>query len=192
MAIMKIILQENYPSLGYVGDVVTVKKGYARNFLIPNKVGIEVSSRGAKMLKHLLSGIESKKARLKTEAGELAKQLESQKLEFQLKIGAGGKSFGSITSRDIHKALADKDFDLDRKQVRLLEPLKSSGEYKVSVQLHSEVVAEVPVSIEGIKTATKKGGARKEKVEAADSDNSEEVALEEEIAVLEEEVLEES
>ncbi len=171
MAIMKIILQENYPSLGYVGDIVTVKKGYARNFLIPNKIGIEVTSRGARMLKHLLAGIDSKKIRLKKDAEELAQKLQGEKLEFSLKIGAGGKSFGSITSRDVHKALTEeKGYDLDKKQVRLAEPLKTPGEFKVTVQLHSEVAAEVPVVVEGIKTATKKGGARKEKVSAADGD----------------------
>lgn len=167
---MQLILRENYPSLGYVGDVVTVKKGFARNFLIPRGIASEASSRSARMFKHILSGIEAKKNRLKAEAEEYAKELESLTLEYTLKVGSEGKSFGSITLKDVHKTLVEKEHALERKQLRLGEVIKSPGEYTVTVQLHSEVTAEVRIRVDGVTSSTKKGGARKEKVELDSSE----------------------
>ncbi|MBN8548900.1 MAG: 50S ribosomal protein L9 [Deltaproteobacteria bacterium] len=171
---MEVILQENYPSLGYVGDRVNVKGGFARNFLIPRGIAIEASSRNERVLKHRLQHVMAKRIRLKSEAEALGKQLAEAALEFTLKMGEAGKSFGSITSRDIETALKAKGFEIDRKQVRMTESLRKAGEFKVSVKLHAEVIIAVPVKViseappvsaEG--KEARKGRGRKKDAEAA-------------------------
>lgn len=144
---MEVILQENYPSLGYVGDRVNVKGGFARNFLIPRGIAIEASSRNERVLKHRLQHVMAKRIRLKSEAEALGNQLGEALLEFTLKIGEAGKSFGSVTSRDIETALKAKGFEIDRKQIRMTETFRRAGEYKVAVKLHAEVTASVPVKV---------------------------------------------
>jgi large subunit ribosomal protein L9 len=148
---MKVILKENYPKLGYVGDTVEVKRGYARNYLIPRGFAVEAGSRSAKQFAHVLSGILVRKTKLKNEAEVMASRMGSITLEFTLKFSEGGKSFGAITARDIEAALKDKGYLVDRRQIRLSEPLKSPGSFLVEVKLHSEVSAQVPVAIEAEK-----------------------------------------
>lgn len=144
---MEVILQEDFPSLGYVGDKVSVRGGYARNFLIPRGIALESSADNQRMLKHRLGAVQAKKIKLRSEAEAAAKSLEAVTLEFTLKLGERGKSFGSITSKDIEKALADKGFALDKRQIRLVEPFRGAGVYTVDVKLHSEVIAKVPVKV---------------------------------------------
>jgi len=164
---MQVILREDYPSLGYVGDVVEVRPGYARNFLIPRGLASETSSRNARMLKHRMDQIRAKKLRFQKEAQAKATQMEGMLLLFQLKIGEHGKSFGSITARDIHLELERLGHPFDKKQIKLAEPIKAGGEYKVSIQLHSEVIVELPVKVEAevvaSKAPTEKKSARKAK-----------------------------
>lgn len=144
---MDIVLQQDFPSLGYTGDKVKVKPGYARNFLIPRGIAVEISSWNANLLKHRLAAVNAKRVKLKAEAEVFAKRLEVLPLEFTLKFGAGGKSFGSVTARDIFNSLEQQGVQLDRKQVRLLEPLRTPGEHQVEVRLHSEVVAPLKVRV---------------------------------------------
>lgn len=144
---MDVILQENFPSLGYVGDRVAVKGGYARNFLIPRGIAVEASSRNERLLKHRLQHIMAKRIRMKGEAEVLAQKLSENPLDFTLKMSDSGKSFGSITARDIEAALKAKGFELDRKQIRITEALRKAGEFKVFVKLHAEVTASVAVRI---------------------------------------------
>jgi large subunit ribosomal protein L9 len=144
---MEVVLQENFPSLGYVGDKVRVKPGYARNFLIPRGIALESSSRNAKEIRHRMGIVAAKKAKLKAEAQEEAKKYEGLILEFNLRIGEKGKSFGSISLRDIEKSLADKGFKLDRRQLALTEQIKAGGDYTVDIQLHSELTVPVTVRV---------------------------------------------
>ncbi len=144
---MEVILQENFPSLGYVGDRVNVKGGFARNFLIPRGIAIEASSRNERVLKHRLQHVMAKRIRLKSEAETLGKQLSETSLEFTLKMGDAGKSFGSVTSRDVETALKAKGFEIDRKQIRLTEALRKAGDFTVAVKLHAEVTISVPVKV---------------------------------------------
>lgn len=146
---MEVILQQNFPALGYVGDTVKVKPGYARNYLIPRGLAVEASSESQRYLKHVLSTISAKRLKLRSEAQSISERLEKVSLEFSIKLGAGGKSFGSISVRDIEAQLKEKGFELDRRQIRLLEPIRKAGEYKVQVKLHSEVHASVPVLVKG-------------------------------------------
>lgn len=157
---MEIILQEDFPQLGYVGDRFKVKAGFARNFLIPRGIAVAASSRQGDVIKHKVSIINLKKTRLKKVAEELAERLQAVSLEFVLKAGAGGKTFGSVTSRDIEAELLKKGFELDRKQIRLVESLKVAGEHKVEIKLHSEVVASVSIVIIAEKSAARSASKR--------------------------------
>ena len=149
---MELLMLEDYPSVGYVGQIVNVKKGYARNFLIPKGFGVEVNSRRAKYFKHIHEGVERKRNKLKSEAETFGAEVQKHKLKFKLKVGESGKSFGSITVRDILKELNNKGgYSFDRKQLRLQESIKTPGTYSVILQLHSDVSVDIEVEVEGIK-----------------------------------------
>lgn len=148
---MEVILKENFPSLGYVGDLVSVRGGYARNYLIPRGIAIEASKRNTRVLNHLLTAINAKRVKLRGQAQEFASKLEKLSLEFVLKLGKGGKSFGSITYRDIITDLEKQGIVVDRRQVRLAEVVKGAGEYTAEIKLHSEVVAKVPFVVKAEK-----------------------------------------
>jgi large subunit ribosomal protein L9 len=180
---MEVILQENYPSLGYVGDRVRVRPGFARNFLIPRGIALEASVRNERMLQHRLSAVNAKKAKLRGEAEEYAKKLADVNLEFTIKHGEAGKAFGAITPKDLEAALQKLDFQVSRKQIRIAEPLKKVGEYKVAIKLHAEVSASVSVKLISEKKDSKpedseESGARKmrtrrpRKTEAAGQEGS--------------------
>ena len=100
-----VILIEDFPSLGHIGDMFKVKPGYARNFLIPRGIAVDASSTNGKLLKHKQAGIQAKRAKLKIQAEEFGKKLSSQPLKFTLKAGESGKAFGAITAKDIETQL---------------------------------------------------------------------------------------
>jgi large subunit ribosomal protein L9 len=145
---MEVILKEDYISLGYIGDTVRVRRGFARNFLIPRGIAVEASSGNERVLKHKLSGIISKRIKKKAEAEAFGKVLSQVTVEFTLKMGAKGKSFGSVTSRDVESSLKALGYQIDRRQIRINETIKGPGVYTIEVKLHSEVV--VPVSVKVI------------------------------------------
>jgi large subunit ribosomal protein L9 len=144
---MDVILQQNFASLGFLGDRVAVKRGYARNYLLPRGIAVEASSSNARQLKHRLNGINAKRLRMKGEAEKLGEQLKAVPLEFTLKLGGQGKSFGAVTSKDIELVLKQAGFELDRRQIRLAEAIKSGGHFEVHVRLHSEVTISLPVTV---------------------------------------------
>ena len=145
---MEIVLQQDFPALGYVGDRVRVRSGYARNFLIPRGIALEASLKNEDALRHRLGGVNAKRIKLRAAAEELVKKLEALSLEFTVRIGEGGKAFGSITVRDIEAALHREGYLLDRKQIKLAEPIKKAGEHQVAVKLHSEVSANLAVKVQ--------------------------------------------
>lgn len=152
---MEVILKENYPSLGYVGDRVSVRGGYARNFLIPRGIAVEGSKRNTRVLTHLLTAINAKRVKLRGQAQEFAAKIEAVSMEFTLKLGKGGKSFGSITARDVLVELEKKGVALDRRQVRLVDIVKGAGDYVAEVKLHSEVTARLPFVVKAEKIVVK-------------------------------------
>lgn len=143
---MEVILREDFASLGYVGDKVNVRRGYARNFLIPRGIAIDATTRNERLLKHNLSAITAKRVKLKAAAEEEAKRIGEISLQFTLKAGKHGKTFGSITAKDICAALELKGVKIDRKRIKLSEPLKRSGTFAVDARLHAEV--SVPLNVE--------------------------------------------
>jgi large subunit ribosomal protein L9 len=144
---MEIILQENYPSLGYIGDKVKVKPGFARNFLIPKGYAVEATSSNAKLLKHKVGIINAKKAKNKVEAEQIKGRIEALSLVYTLKAASQGKGFGSITLKDILQSLLEKGIEVNNSQIKFAEHLKTAGDHKIIVKLHAEVTASLPVQI---------------------------------------------
>jgi large subunit ribosomal protein L9 len=188
-AVMEVILREDYIPLGYIGDTVKVRRGFARNFLIPRGIAVEASSGNERQLKHKLSGIIAKRIKKKAEAEEFAKVLGQVTVEFTLKVGSRGKSFGAVTTRDIEASLKALGYEVDRRQIRLGETIKGPGVYAVDVKLHSEVTVPVSVKViaaqpvavpaaEGAEKASKK--SRKKAAKGEDKELSAEAAAESE------------
>jgi len=160
---MEVILREDYISLGYVGDTVRVRRGFARNYLIPRGIAVESSSVNDRQLKHKLSAIIAKRVKKKAEAEAFGKVLEQVTVEFTLKVGAKGKSFGSVTSRDIEASLKSLGYEVDRRQIRLADTIKGPGVYKADVKLHSEVTVSIQVKVMAAQVAPAATGEAQEK-----------------------------
>jgi len=142
---MKIILLQTVKGLGKTGETVSVKNGYARNYLIPNKLALPASAASVKGLDHQKRLIEARLVQEKRKAEEEAKQLSSISCTIERHVGEEDKLFGSVTTRDIAQALADEGFEVDHSQVYLEEPIKFLGVYHVEVRLHLEVETKVKV-----------------------------------------------
>ena len=144
---MQIILREDFLSLGYIGDTVSVKRGFARNFLIPRGLAVEASQTNDRVLKHKLSVILAKRLKKKLEAEQFGNILKQVVVEFTLKVGAKGKSFGVVTSKDIEASLKVLGYQVDRRQIRLVDAIKSAGLHTVEVKLHSEVSIHLQIKV---------------------------------------------
>ncbi|HSJ16170.1 MAG TPA: 50S ribosomal protein L9 [Longimicrobiales bacterium] len=147
MKSVKVILRQDIETLGATGDIVTVKTGYARNFLLPRGYAYEASAANLRQLEEDRTRAESRSKRDFLEARRRASKIEGVSLTFHAKAGEEGKLFGSITSGDIADRLREQglDFELDRRWIELDEPIKSLGVYSVPVKLHTEVRPEVKV-----------------------------------------------
>ncbi len=140
---MKIILKENIPGLGYKDDVVEVKDGYGRNYLIPQGKCIIASDAALKQLKEDLKQRAHKIAKAKADAEEAAKALEGLKLTISAKTGANGVVYGSVGAPQIAEALAKLGHEIDKKIISVKQPVKLIGEYVATVKFHKEVETEV-------------------------------------------------
>lgn len=144
---MQVILKQRLENLGHPGDVVSVKNGYARNYLIPQGVAYEATAANIKRIERERAVSLKKSEEDLTEARARAGVLEGTSVTFTARAGEEGKLFGSITSADIAEKLAEQDIVVDRKQIVLDEPLKALGVFSVPVRLHAEVRPEVKVWI---------------------------------------------
>jgi large subunit ribosomal protein L9 len=146
---MKIILKETVPNLGDLGDVVNVADGYARNYLIPQGKAAFAREGQVRRLEHQQRLVAKKKAALADEAGALAKKLEGLSISFKRAVSEtdATKIFGSVTNRDIAAALADEGVQVDRRKVKLKEPIKTLGAFDVHVSLFGGVEAAVKVFV---------------------------------------------
>lgn len=147
MSQVKLILRESVPSLGEAGELVSVKPGYARNYLIPQGKAIFASAGKVKELGHHKRVVEEKLARELKEFGAVRDKLKGLDLEIRARVGEEGKLFGSVTSMQVADLLAEKGFDVDRRKVALDEPIKEAGEHTVSVRLHRDLVAEITLKV---------------------------------------------
>jgi large subunit ribosomal protein L9 len=142
---MKVILRENLENLGEIGDVVDVKDGYARNFLIPRKLAFEASTKNLSQLEAQKKQLEYKLEKEKRSAEKQRDELEKVSLTIQMKVGEDGKLFGSVTTQMIAEALKEKGFEIDRKTITIPEPIKALGIYTIEIRLHKEVDAKIKV-----------------------------------------------
>ena len=145
---MKVILLEDVKALGKKGQVVNVSDGYARNLLLPKKLGVEATGKNMNDLK-LQKNNEKKVAQENLDAAkELAAELSAGKVELAIKVGEGGRTFGSVSSKEIAVAVKDQmQLDIDKKKIQLKESIKSLGTHIVTVKLHPEVSAELKVVV---------------------------------------------
>ena len=145
---MKVILLQDVKSLGKEGEIVNVNDGYARNFIIPKRLGVEANSKNMNDLK-LKKNNEEKIAKENKEAAEkLAGELKAGQVALKIKVGEGGKAFGSVSAKEIAAAVKDQmGLDVDKKKIQPKETLKTLGTHIVPVKLHPEVTAELKVEI---------------------------------------------
>lgn len=145
---MKVILTEDVKSLGKKGEIVEVSDGYARNFILKTKKGVEANSKNLNDLK-LKKANDEKHAQEQYEAAkELGKKIEAGKIEVSIKTGEGGKAFGSVSSREIAaEAKAQLGLDIDKKKIQLKDPIKTVGTQDVPVKLHPKVTAKLTVVV---------------------------------------------
>ena len=145
---MQIILQEDVDNLGHRGDVVTVKPGYARNFLLPRKIGIEATSGNMQALERIRTSLAKKTATEMDAAHKQAGLLNGVAVKFARKTGENDQMFGSVTTGDISEALKAQKFEVDKRQVQLADPIKAIGEFPVTVKVFRDVTAEIKVHVE--------------------------------------------
>ena len=144
---MKVILQEGVPHLGQTGEVVKVKDGYARNYLVPRAMAVVADERNMKQLEHNRRIAQARAAKVVAAAKELAEKLSTVAISIRRESGEEGKLFGSVSNRDIAEALASDGFEVDRRAIQLDEPLRSIGVFTVPVKLHAEVETQVKVYV---------------------------------------------
>jgi large subunit ribosomal protein L9 len=149
MANVEVILKEKIKGLGAEADVVKVKRGFARNFLVPQGKAYEASAGNLRHLNHLKSLRAEREAKELQEAEKIASKLKKLKLKLTLQTGQGGKAFGSITTIDIAKAVAESSakVELDRHQIQLDKPIKNTGNFEVPVKLYGEVSCFLKLSV---------------------------------------------
>jgi len=144
---MQIILQEDVEKLGHRGDVVTVKPGYARNFLLPNKLAVEATPGNMKALERIRAALAKKTATELDAAKKQAELLGLVALKFTRKTGENDQMFGSVTTGDIAESLKKEGFEVDKRQIQIPEPLKTLGDFPVTVKVFRDVTAQIQVNI---------------------------------------------
>ena len=142
---MKVILREDVENLGSVGDIITVKPGYGRNYLLPRGLAVMASTKNLKELEHQKRLIQARQERQKKDAHDLASRLGSISCTISRKTGEEEKLYGSVTARDIEEAVKEEGVSIDRKRILLDEPIKKLGMYTVPVKLHQEVTGNIKV-----------------------------------------------
>ena len=145
---MEIVLLEDVKALGKKGQIVKVNDGYARNFILPKKLGVEATSKNLNDLKLQKANAEKVAAEQLAAAKELAEKIEKLTVTLKMKAGEGGKAFGSISGKEIAAAAADQlKLDIDKKKLVLPEPIKTFGNHEVPVKLHKDVTAKLTVKV---------------------------------------------
>lgn len=144
---MNVILKEDVKNLGKMGDVVTVKEGYARNFLFPKGLAVEANEKNVKALDHTKRQILDRAKKIKSDAETMAAKFAGKTITITAKAGEEEKLFGSVTTADIAEALKKDGNEVDKKKIHLEEPIRRLGTYTVSVKVHPEVSADVTVQV---------------------------------------------
>jgi large subunit ribosomal protein L9 len=145
---MKVILAENIASLGRIGDLVKVAPGYARNYLVPKGLALEATEKNVRDLEHKKRILARKREKVRQEMLSQAEKLKQVQLTLTRKVAEEDRLYGSVSTVDIAKALEDMGFAVDRKDIRLVQPIKQLGEYQVSIRVDADVEAEVKVVVQ--------------------------------------------
>jgi large subunit ribosomal protein L9 len=145
---MKVILREDVENLGKGGEVVDVKPGYGRNFLLPRGLAVVANPKNVREIEHQKQIASAKAAKQKASAEAVAKRLADTPVVLRRKVGEQDKLYGSVTALDVAEALASRGLQIDRRSIDLAEPIKTLGEFDVPVKLHHEVVGKAKVKVE--------------------------------------------
>ncbi len=144
---MDVILLKDVEGLGEAGDIVNVKPGYARNYLTPRGLALRASKRNLAVAEEKKNVAKARKERANIANQELADSLVKVELTIEMQVGEEEKLFGSVTTQDIHKALLDKDLDIDRHMILLEEPLKALGVYNIPIKISDELQPEIKLYV---------------------------------------------
>jgi large subunit ribosomal protein L9 len=147
MAHTKVLLREDVDDLGARGEIVRVRSGYARNYLLPRKLAVEATTGNVKGIEAERSALLKKEAKERATAEAQSQQMSTLELEFRRKAGEQGALYGSVTSMDVAEALRERGYEIDRHRIHLREPLKRVGEYTVPVRLHRDVTIDLKVRV---------------------------------------------
>ena len=142
---MQVILLEDIPSLGKIGDMVKVSDGYGRNYLIPKKKAVFATEKNLKTLQHEKVLVQQRLGKMKKDSVKMVQEIEKLSCTFAKNVGESGKLFGSVTSMEIEAFLKENGMDVDRKKIILEEPIKNLGMYTVAIKLQPEVTAHLKV-----------------------------------------------
>src|SRR5438552_4551039 len=149
MAHTQVLLREDIDNLGARGEIVRVKAGYARNYLLPRKLAVEATANNVRQIEGEKAALAKREAKDRSGAELQAGQLRTLTLKFERKVGEAGVLYGSVTSMDIAHELKEQGYEIDRRKIVLREPIKRFGSYTVPVRLHREVTVELPISVLG-------------------------------------------
>ena len=144
---MEVILREDIEKLGTRGQVVKVAPGYARNFLLPKRLAVAATDSNKKIVEQERQAHVRKEAKVSADAQDLAKLLAAVTITISQKAGENDHLFGSVTAKDIADALEKQNYTIDRRKIQLEEPIKTLGEYKITIRLHKDVSVELPVNV---------------------------------------------
>ena len=147
MSQVKLILSQSVPSVGEAGEIISVKPGFARNYLIPQGMAIIATEAKIKEVAHHKRVVEEKLAKELKDLQAVQKKVEALDLVIKRKVGEEGKLFGSVTSAQLAKLLAENGFEIDRRRIELAEPIKTAGEHAFGVKLHRDLTAQVKVTV---------------------------------------------
>ena len=147
MATTNVLLREDVESLGGRGDIVKVKAGYARNYLLPRKLAVEATTSNVRQIEQERAALLRREARERGSAEAQAAEMSKLRLNFERRVGEHGILYGSVTSMDITEALKERGYEVDRRRVLLREPIKEVGDFTVAVRLHRDVTVEVPITV---------------------------------------------
>jgi large subunit ribosomal protein L9 len=144
---MQLILNEEVPNLGGPGDVVKVRAGYARNYLLPRKLAVEANPKNLRAFEHQKGLAMLKREALKSKARGLKEKLDALSVTVSARAGEEGKLFGSVTNIDVERALRERGIEIDRRKILLVEPIKQLGDYTIQIRLEAEVEAGLKLSV---------------------------------------------
>jgi large subunit ribosomal protein L9 len=147
MAMMQVILRDDVPNLGRPGDVVRVRPGYARNFLLPRNLAVEANPKNLRAFEHEKRLAMMRREAKRSEALKTKERLEQETIRIAARAGEGGKLFGSVTNIDIERALGGQGINIERRRILLAEPIKELGEFTVPVRVDAEVEANLKLEV---------------------------------------------